>query len=160
MPQKVKDPAVRQRRNKATTAAELPAPESPELVRVKTPPLTSQILGLRSAVKPQVQRWWRTIWREPMAARWLASDIEVLYNCAQIRQQIALAIADGKSVVSLMAELRQQEGRVGLDVLSRRRLDWRIGGPAQAPAAAQEQPSEQDDETDTEDPRRRLRAVT
>lgn len=95
-----------------------------------------------------------------MAARWLASDIEVLYNCAQIRQQIALAIADGKSVVSLMAELRQQEGRVGLDVLSRRRLDWRIGGPAQAPAAAQEQPSDEDDETDAEDPRRRLRAVT
>src|SRR5690348_3288134 len=99
MPRVPKDPETRARRNKASTAAELPAPESAELKKVKVPPLNAKLLDLKGAIRPSVQRWWQVIWREPMASRWLKSDIEVLYDCARLKQQIASFQADGKSIV-------------------------------------------------------------
>jgi hypothetical protein len=160
MPAKLKDPDARARRNKASTAADLLPPGSEDLRKLKTPPLTGPLLGIKGAVKPQVQRWWRTIWREPMAPRWLPSDIEVLYLCALLHQQIGVMAAEGKSVASLAAELRQQEARVGLDVLARRRLDWRIEGPR--PTDPIEPPAEFTAPADVPadfDPRRTLRAL-
>lgn len=162
MPRLPKDPDARARANKAVTAATLPAPESPELEAIEAPPLTPQLLGLKRGqkVRPQVERWWREVWHSPMAPRWIATDVEVLYLCAQIRQQIQVSLADGKSISNLAGELRQQENRVGLDVMSRRRLDWRIEGPRSAapePAPKVEEPASP--EPEALDPRRILRAV-
>lgn len=156
MPAKLKDPEVRARKNRASTAAELTLPASAS-AKLKKPPLTATILGIRGAVKPQVQRWWAVVWQSPMAPRWLDADVEVLYVCAQIRQQMAVFMMEGKSVASLAAELRQQENRVGLDLQARRRLDWRIAGPT-APAPEVEEPEPQE-APDEQDPRRLLRAV-
>lgn len=158
MPPLPKDPALRQRRNKAVTAAELPAPGSPELSKVKTPALTAQHLGIKGAVKPQAQRWWKEAWRSPMAPRWINTDVEVLYLCALLHHQIAVFAAEGKSVASLMSEARQQESRLGLDVMSRRRLDWRIEGPRQPDAQPAPEP-EAEPAPESFDPRRVLRAV-
>lgn len=161
MPRAVKDPDQRQRRNKAVTAATLAAPGSPELAKMKVPPLTAQHLGIKGAVKPQAQRFWKEAWHSPMAPRWINTDVEVLYLCALLHHQVAVFAAEGKSVATLAGEIRQQEGRVGLDVLSRRRLDWRIEGPRTAPdpvpaAEPDFAPPAQDDGAD---PRRILRAV-
>lgn len=162
MPAKLKDPEVRARRNKASTATELPAPGSPELRRVKAPPLNAKLLGIKGSIKPPVQRWWRTIWASPMAPRWLTSDVEGLYGIALLRQQMIEFAAAGKSVATILGEIRQQEARFGLDVLARRRLDWRIEAPrhpdAPAPEATKREPTEIDD-SNTFDPRAVLRAV-
>lgn len=161
MPGKLKDPEVRQRRNKASTAAELPAPDSPQLRKVKVPALNGELLGLgrRVAIKAPVRRWWNEAWRSPMAPRWLKTDVEVLYICALLRQQIVMFALDGKSVASLASELRQQEARVGLDVLARRRLDWRIEGPRQPDAPLPSSNTSAAEEPDGFDPRAVLRAV-
>jgi hypothetical protein len=152
-----KDPAVRARRNKAVTAAELPAPEDTK--PVKAPPLTKELLGFRVAIRPQVQRWWRECWASPMASRWLKTDVEVLYLAASLRQQIALYLLEGKSIATLAAELRQQEGRVGLDVMSRRRLDWRIEGPRRSDVAPAVVAEPEAPPVEQVDPRRVLRAL-
>lgn len=153
-----KDPELRRRKNKASTAAELVLPDSAEVQKLKIPPLTKELLGFKMAIKPQVQAWWKDAWQSPMAPRWLKTDIHVLYVCAQIRQQVQLAIQDGKPFASLAAELRQQESRLGLDVMSRRRLDWRIEGPREpdAPQAPQQIPEQPAAEFD---PRKVLRAL-
>lgn len=155
-----KDPEVRQRRNKASTAAELPAPGSPELRKVKIPSLNGELLGLgrRVAIKAPVRRWWNEVWRSPMAPRWLKTDVEVLYICALIRQQIVVFALEGKSVASLASELRQQEARVGLDVLARRRLDWRIEGP-KLPDDPEQKSAAASPPEPGQDPRHVLRAV-
>jgi hypothetical protein len=159
MPRTPKDPDVRQRRNKAATAAELSPPGSPELSKVKIPPLNAKQLGIKGGIKPQVREWWNDAWRSPMAPRWLKTDMHVLYLCALLRQQIAMFAIEGKPVATLAGELRQQERRVGLDVMARRSLDWRIEGPRQADAtpAPQAAPPPMPEGAD---PRRLLRAVT
>ena len=161
-----KDPAVRRRRNKAVTAAELPAPNSDEQRKLKAPPLNALLIFGRAKgkgrVHPLVTAYWRTAWASPMAPRWLATDVQVLYDCARLHQQKFEAIAAGKSTIAIMAEIRQQEARLGLDVMSRRRLDWRIDGPRhEAPVAPTANPvaaPPPPDEPEV-DPRRILRAV-
>src|SRR5687768_12925263 len=116
MPRLPKDPDQRQRRNKASTAADLPAPAGAPLRKV--PPLTMTLLGLRRGQGPirgAVVRWWNRAWRSPMASRWLETDIEVLVLAAQLHHQLQVFLEEGKSVASIAAEIRQQEGRIGLD---------------------------------------------
>lgn len=144
---KPKDPALRRRTNKPSTHEILdPA------ARAKAPPLTKEILGT-DHIHPTVHRWWRVVWRSPMAPRWLESDVEVLYLTAALRNEFAK-----KPLTALAGEIRQQEARLGLDVMSRRRFDWRIEGPAapqQPTAAAAPAPVD-----DGPDPRSVLRVVS
>lgn len=140
-----KDPELRVRRNKASTHDILDPNE-----RVKAPALTKDILGVEH-IRPQVHRWWRVVWRSPMAPRWLEADVEVLYLIATLRNKFV-----GDPTPTLAAEIRQQEARLGLDVMARRRADWRIENSRvekEEPAAAVELPEE------IEDPRALLRAV-
>lgn len=144
-----KDPAVRARRNKAATHATLNAGDAKG---IKAPPLTARDIGLdKGAVHRLVQRWWATLWKEPMAARWLKSDIEGLYLIARLRHDFWT-----NGGTTLASEIRQQERRFGLDTAARRSLDWRIESaatPDPQPAVAQGVPEE------AEDPRKVLRFV-
>lgn len=143
---KPKDPELRARANKASTYDVLDPKE-----RVKAAPLTKEILGV-DVIRPQVKRWWNVVWRSPMAPRWLEADIEVLYLVAVLRNKFA---AD--PTPTMASEIRQQEARLGLDVIARRRLDWRIEGasrPAESPAAVAPEPPDE-----VEDPRSVLRVV-
>lgn len=146
-----KDPALRQRRNKVSTGARL----DPN-ARRKPASLTQQMMP-GGKVHRLTRRWWNTIWRSPMAPRWLEADIEVLYLVAILRNEFYL-----KPSTTLAAEIRQQEMRVGLDVMARRRLDWRIEGPRQAdpPPAPLEEKAAQVPADDGVDPRRVLRVVS
>ena len=87
-----------------------------------------------------------------MAPRWLESDVEVLYLTAALRNEFAK-----KPLTALAGEIRQQEARLGLDVMSRRRFDWRIEGPA-APQPTVQAVSVPVD--DGPDPRHVLRVVS
>lgn len=146
-----KEPGTRARRNKASTHDVLNLDDAKGL---KAPPLTAGDIGLeKGRVHPLVQRWWRTIWKEPMAPRWLKSDIEGLYLVARLRHDFWT----NGATPTLASEIRQQERRWGLDIPSRRAYDWRIensrSAASEAPAAATEAAVEE------EDTRRLLRAV-
>lgn len=145
--QQPKDPALRVRRNKASTHDVL---DPNERVK-KVPPLTKDVLGVEM-IRPQVHRWWRVVWRSPMAPRWLEADVEVLYLIAALRNRFV-----GDPIPSLAAEIRQQEARLGLDVMARRRADWRIENsrtePTEPTAPLADMP------VDEEDPRKVLRLV-
>ena len=145
---KPKDPELRARRNKASTHDVL----DPNERVAKVPPLTKDILGVEH-IRPQVHRWWRVVWRSPMAPRWLEADVEVLYLIATLRNKFV-----GDPTPTLASEIRQQEARLGLDVMARRRADWRIENSrverAEAPAV-----SAPDVPEDEEDPRKLLRLV-
>lgn len=143
-----KDPAVRARRNKASTHDIL----DPNERVTKAPSLTKDILGVE-LIRPQVHRWWRVVWRSPMAPRWLEADVEVLYLIATLRNKFV-----GDPTPTLASEIRQQEARLGLDVMSRRRADWRIENSRTEPADVSEVVVA-DVPDDAEDPRRLLRAV-
>lgn len=144
-----KDPDARQRRHKASTAAVLDAQSADSR---EAPPLSAKLFGDKT-LHPLTRKWWRVIWRSPMAVRWLETDVEGLYLVAILRNAFF-----HQPTPTLAAEIRQQETRFGLDVLSRRRLDWRIANP-QAPAPLEEEPEVPAYVEDDFDPRRVLRAV-
>lgn len=160
-----KDPELRRRRNKAVTAAVLEADEKGERAddtrdkkktsaERKAPPLPKRLFP-GSQVHALTRSWWRVIWRSPMSSRWLPADVEGLYLVAVLRDAFFRTPSP-----TLAAEIRQQEARFGLDVLSRRRLDWRIAGPIDAPP--EEPPADEEPEApppDRVDPRSLLRAV-
>jgi hypothetical protein len=67
--------------------------------------------------------WWATVWRSPMAAMWVESDVFGLERLAGILE-VAL---QGAAPAALLAEARQLEDRFGLSPMARRRLQWQIG---------------------------------
>ena len=123
-----KDPAQRQRRNRASTADVL----DPTPTKRKAPPLPTTYAPEHKNARGRMVRswhaatlaWWRVIWRSPMASRWLEADIEGLYVIAMLRDQFFR-----QPTATTASEIRQQETRFGLDVLARRRLDWRLLPP-------------------------------
>jgi hypothetical protein len=109
-----KPSALRQRRNKTSTASTLPL--SPG---VAAPPLPER------AWHPRTIEWWTRAWASPMAREWLSADIPGLELVAELWDD--LYNADNPSVrVKISAELRLQEARFGLAPMDRRRLQWEI----------------------------------
>lgn len=147
-----KEPGTRARRNKASTHDTL---RPDDAKRLKTPPLTAKDIGLtKGSVHSLVRAWWARIWKEPMAARWLPSDVDGLYLIARLRHDFW---SGSGATTTLASEIRQQERRFGLDIPSRRSFDWRIEGsvkPDEPVATAAPEPPEEAD-----DPRTLLRAV-
>lgn len=145
-----KDPALRVRRNKKPSRAIL----DPDGAKgIKAPPLRATDIGIKQGgVHPLVHRWWAKLWKEPMAPRWLQTDIEGLYLIARLRHDFWT-----NGGTTLAAEIRQQERRFGLDQAARNSLDWRIENSRvekdETPAAPVEVAEE------LEDPRTLLRAV-
>ncbi|HWP38933.1 MAG TPA: hypothetical protein VNL18_15410 [Gemmatimonadales bacterium] len=119
---------MRQRRNRTTTAAVLPRPEA--MVENPVPALPARE---RKAERwhPKVVAWWTSVWRSPMAAEFLDSDVKGgLYLLAELYQQ--LWAGEAADVGRLAAEIRQQEVRFGLSPIDRRRLQWEIEKAEQA----------------------------
>ena len=109
-----KDPALRQRRNKASTRAVLPAGSGK---RRRVPSLPAR----DHEWHPLTLAWWRDIWRSPMAAEFLKSDTHGLFMLAETVDRFWRA-----PNTVLLAEIRQQRQCYGLTPLDRRRLEWSI----------------------------------
>lgn len=152
MPQPLKDEAVRQRTNKATTRAELD-PNG----KARMPSFPAGLFGEEGdPLRPRqphtlTRRWWRVIWKSPMAPRWLEADVERLFLVAALRDRFFR-----EPSTTLASEIRQQEQTLGLTPLDRRRLEWHIAGPSSAPSAIAPREVE---EAEGEDPRNLLRMV-
>jgi len=109
-----KDPSVRARRNRASTAATL------RLVHdVETPALPTRLWH------EQTRAWWRAIWASPMAPEFDKSDLHGLFGLAVLVDDF-WSTEDPKLRKDLAAEIRQQRMAFGLTPLDRRRLQWEI----------------------------------
>ena len=73
-------------------------------------------LGLNRAS----QRWWRAIWRSPMATQWVEGDIPALKELAILRQ----LLMNGQ--VSVAAEVRLRSDQFGLTPAGRQHRRWMI----------------------------------
>lgn len=116
MPRVLKDPRLRQRRNKVTTAANLAG----EAI-IEIPALAPR----RPDTKRRWHKWtlecWKIISESPMITELLAADVPGLIRLAILWDEFAR-----EAKVTLAAEIRQQEQRFGLSPLDRRRLQWEI----------------------------------
>ena len=115
-----KDPSVRARRNKTTTAAVL----KPTRGRRPKPPDLPDRPG-ELGWHPQTLEWWRDIWASPMAPEYDESDRHGLTLLAVLVNDFWFA-ESGRERVALVAEIRQQSQRYGLSPIDRRRLQWEI----------------------------------
>lgn len=108
-----KDPALRQRRNKAVGGASLPAEGSGYQ---RAPRLPADVDW-----HPMTRRWWRDTWHSPMAAEYVQVDLHALLRIA------CLVDAFWKEPSKeLAAELRLQLQAFGQTPLDRRRLQWEV----------------------------------
>lgn len=118
-----KPPHLRQRRNRATTAATLPTVAA--AANNAVPPLPERPQG-RGVWHPRVIEWWEAVWRSPMAGEYLDADMKGgLYLLAELYHKF-WETEGGRTLVSLASEIRQQEQRFGLSSMDRRRLQWQI----------------------------------
>lgn len=109
-----KDPALRQRRNKASTRATLTIAGEE---RTQAPRLPKREEG-----KPWhalTRAWWRDVWHSPMSREYLDADIHGLYRLAALVERFWTAPSE-----TLDARICAQEQRFGLSPLDRRRLEW------------------------------------
>jgi len=113
-----KNPATRQRANRAVTAATL----APEAVRKRTPALPRRELkgGTPRPWHPLTRAWWRDVWRSPMAAKFLRSDTHGLYLLADLVDRFWNGDVDRAN------EIRLQCQRFGLSPIDRWRLQWNL----------------------------------
>ena len=144
-----KDPALRMRRNKTTTAATLEVNEP-----MLTEPDTWPELPKRGRRQWHVfvLSWWADLWQSPMAHEFLRQDLHQLYMLADLMDQYWR-----KPNAKLAGEIRQQGQRFGLSPIDRRRLQWEVERPDEARRVAP--PTPPAPRPAGEDPRRHLRAV-
>lgn len=108
-----KDPQLRQRQNRASTRAVLTSDARP---RKRAPRLPRG-----RDWRPETKSWWSSVWKSPMAAEYLDSDVHALYRLA--------ALVDNfweLPTKELAGEIRLQQQAFGLTPLDRRRLEWSI----------------------------------
>lgn len=122
MPALLKDPALRQRRNKTSTRAILPAESS---IRTQAPELPK--LPGRKKWHPQAQAYWTAIWASPMSHEFLSAD-----EMALIRLVILVNRFFMRGSLEAAKEIRALEKEFGLTPLSRRRLEWTVAQAEEA----------------------------
>ncbi len=109
-----KDPALRQRRNKAATRATLRVEGE---ARKRAPRLPERGEGLEW--HRLTRAWWQDVWHSPMSREYLDADVHGLYRLAVLVDKFWL-----KPSATLAQTIAAQEQRFGLSPLDRRRLEW------------------------------------
>jgi hypothetical protein len=122
-----KDPAVRQRRNKASTRALLLAAEAPRMRAPSLPPLTrtrkvkGELVEVREDWHPMARAFWASVWNSPMTAEFVRADEPALFRLVYLVDQFWK-----KGSLAVATEIRMLEREFGLTPLSRRRLEWTV----------------------------------
>lgn len=121
-----KDPSLRARRNKTSTAATLrvvePANAAP--ARHALPERVDED-GAPVEWHARAVDWWERAWASPMAAEWLDADVPGLELVAELWDEFYKATSPSLRI-KLSAELRSQERRFGLAPMDRRTLQWEV----------------------------------
>jgi hypothetical protein len=142
-----KDPTTRQRRNKTSTNAILPAEGQ---VRRRVPRMPEHPRG--RTWHPEAVAWWRSVWHSPMASEYLEADAKSL-------RRLLVLIDDFwvEPTEKLEHQISQSQQTFGITPIDRRRLQWTVEkveqGQSRRPA---EKPARSEP---VDDPRQYLRAV-
>lgn len=148
MPAQKKDPSIRARRNKASTAATLTGSAAPGTDRPDLPAAREW--------HPLTTEWWNDLWASPMAGEYHSSDRHGLFILAAL---VDAFWADPSQ--SLAAEIRLQRQAFGLTPYDRRRLEWTIESVDEAKDRGRQRRARQSPTVGpADDPRTALRAVT
>lgn len=115
MPNHLKDESVRARRNKASTRSTLSADHS-----VRAPMLPKDVDW-----HPMVKRWWRDLWKSPMATEYITLDHSGLFRVAMLHNDFWTADTP-KERAEAQVRLEKADGDFGTSPLARRRLEWQI----------------------------------
>lgn len=115
MPNHLKDPSVRARRNKATTRSTLSADHD-----IEAPPLPDDMGWHQLTVK-----WWNDLWLSPMAPEYAEMDIHGLYRVAMLMNDFWTAETP-KQRAEIQVRLEKADSDFGTNPLARRRLEWQI----------------------------------
>ena len=156
MPRVPKPPALRQRRNRASTRAKLEDEKSASKRKVpKLPTRESKA----EKWHPKVVEWWKSVWTSPMAGEFMGADMGGLYILAELYQQ-RWTVKTTKELVTITAEIRLQEVRFGLSPVDRRRLQWEVEKGEQAEErTTQRRKTKRLKRTAKKDPREVLKVV-
>jgi hypothetical protein len=115
MPQQKKDPSVRARSNRASTAATLTAARD-----AQAPPLPAS-----REWSPEALDWWADLWSSPMSNEYLDSDRHALFMLAALVDDFWTTDTPGRRK-ALSEEIRLSRQAFGLTPYDRRRLEWQI----------------------------------
>lgn len=116
-----KNPLIRQRRNKKSTRAMLPAEDRPITRRPSLPPNPT---GDWNSL---TEKWWADVWSSPVHHEFLRADLGSLFRLAIL---VDMFWKTGK--LSVATEIRLLEREFGLTPLSRRRLEWTVAQTEEA----------------------------
>lgn len=151
-----KPAALRQRRNRTSTAAQLPT--EADAAKRRVPPLPKRDRGA-GRWHPQVMAWWKSVWRSPMAAEFIGPDmLGGLYCLAELYQRRWTESATTE-LVKIVTEIRHQEVRFGLTPMDRRRLQWEIPKDESAPEPTRNPPAAPPAGDRAADPRQLLKVM-
>ena len=117
-----KNPILRQRRNKSSTRAMLPAEIGHRKYRPRLPALSKG-----KKWDPMTVRFWNEVWSSPMSHMFVAADLPALFRLLFLVNRFW----DGGSL-EVAKEIRMMEREFGLTPLSRRRLEWTIAQSEEA----------------------------
>lgn len=157
MPAHKKDPSVRARRNRASTASTLPSDARGDVPELPQRPAEYGSDGNRMDVDwhPETLSWWVDLWESPMAAEYHSSDRHGLFILAVLTDRF-WRNPDQK----LASEIRLQRVAFGLTPYDRRRLEWTIETADDAKDRGRQRRARQTPAPLTgDDPRSALRAV-
>lgn len=155
-----KDPRLRQRRNKVSTAATLSRETKDRKASGRRPGLPIRDCWRCARKRPNKRcklcrgtavlpwhpltlAWWKDVWRSPMAPLFLEQDIHGLFVLAELVDQFWHAPS-----ADAAKELRLQRGYFGLTPIDRRRLQWELEHPEDEMLPADPPPSPADAEED------------
>lgn len=117
-----KNEGMRQRRNKSSSRAQLPAESRPLPDKPRLPNCPNA-----GGWNSMAQRWWEDVWSSPMASQFSWGDMPALFRL------VALVDAFWKSgELEFAREIRLLEREFGLTPLSRRRLEWSVAQAEEA----------------------------
>lgn len=129
------DQQVDDRGRKAQLAERIIAAESAVPAMPEHPSQWDDEAGMRMPVSwhEQTVSWWNDVWTSPMVSAWDDSDVHNVYIIALLYDDI-WAAGTPRERKDALAEFRQQCARLGLDPVSRARLQWTIEGADEAKA--------------------------
>jgi hypothetical protein len=157
MPPAPKHPGSRARRNRTTTAANVPTLSQRDEAAPDLPQRDAD-----DPWHPHVVALWHDVWASGMSDEYHPSDAHQLYALAELYQAFwTLPVVKVRDRILLASEIRLQRVAFGLTPIDRRRLEWQIEASEaaqdrgfsrrQAKVAPRPQPGD--------DPRIALRAV-
>lgn len=115
---------LRQRRNKSSSRATLPAESAPIEERPPLPPTKgSDGEGWHFMAK----RFWDDVWSSPMRWEFVGGDLPALYRLVSLVDKYWKTFS-----LSIAKEIRLLEREFGLTPLARRRLEWQVAQTEEA----------------------------